>query len=186
MTDLRRDPIWNVVHEGIKGDVRFALQHERWRAALILVFSGIDSMAFLGAPASQNEVKREDFVAWSERYIRFEGEHQLTGLDLYGARCGFLHTYGAVSRLSREGHCRNVVYGYRQDRQRCAPVIFRPEVDPTMVIVSIEALADAFLRGVDRSLVDLFAEKGRAAVAERRFRGMFHLTPVDDVAKYQG
>lgn len=175
MTDLSKDPLVNVVHNGIKRDLRVAMENGCWRAAVILTFSGIDTMAYLGMPAEQLEVAPRDFIAWCERYIRFDGQEQLTGLDLYGARCGIVHAYGAISRTSRSGRCRHVVYRYRKDG---APVLFRPDVDPTLVIVSTEALVEAFFGGVDRFLVDLFRDADRAAAAERRFQGMYHLVPV--------
>lgn len=177
MASLRQDPLVNVVHEGIKRDIRVALDHQCWRAAIILTFSGIDMMAYLGMPANRMEAGKAGFADWCNRYMQFEGPHQVTGLDLYGARCGIVHSYGAVSKLSREGKCRNVVYRFQR---RGPPIVFRPEVDPTLVIVSVEALAIAFFSGVDRFLVDLFSNKSRAVLAESRFKGMYHLVPAAD------
>jgi hypothetical protein len=115
--------------------------------------------------ANQQDVERSDFVAWVERYIKFQCEEQLTGLDLYGARCAMLHTYGARSKLSREGKCRMVCYMDKGVPEiRCKPHV------KDMVVVSVSALADAFFRGIDEFLIDLFANKGKAAVAEERLR----------------
>jgi hypothetical protein len=65
-------------------------------------------MAFLDMPAQQQDVTSKDFVAWVDKYFRFPSlpcEDQLTGLDLYGARFGVLHTYSIISNLSRNGKC---------------------------------------------------------------------------------
>jgi hypothetical protein len=175
----RREALLNVVQEGIKGDVQSAIKNKRWRVAIVLTFSGMDVMAYLGLPPGRDEVKRSDFIAWSERYIRFPGLLQLTGRDLYSARCGMVHTYGAVSRLSREGKARPVLYRYEH---RGPAVNLLPGSDA--VIVSIESLADAFFRGADQFVFEVFTVEARAALAEKRFRGMYHLVPASRVADF--
>jgi hypothetical protein len=96
-----------------------------------------------------------------------QGE-QLTGEDLYGARCAILHQHAAESDLSRQGKCRIVGY-YVGDP--VPPVIFQEKVDPMMVMVSVNALVDSFFRGVDAFLVDLFADPKKAILAEQRLQG---------------
>ena len=103
MTDLQQDPIINAIYKGIKLDIETVLTHKRYRAAIILIYAGMDAMAFLDMPAGQDEVTRTDFMKWTDRYIRFPCKEQLTGADLYGARCSLLHVYGADSRMSRTG-----------------------------------------------------------------------------------
>ena len=103
MTNLQRDPIINAVQNGIKRDIEVALTNERYRAATILIYAGMDAMAFLNMPAGHTEVSRDDFIRWAERYVRFPCREQLTGADLYGARCAMLHAYGVVSRIVEPG-----------------------------------------------------------------------------------
>jgi hypothetical protein len=121
-------------------------------------------MAFLGMPPDQQDVKRDDFVKWADRYIKFPCDDQLTGLDLYGARCAMLHSYGVVSDLSRKGQCRMVAY-----MDKSVPEVrYNPAVAKDLVLVSVTALADAFYSGIDQFLVDLFADKKKAETAEKR------------------
>ena len=111
MADLSRDPIINAIHNGIKRGIRGALENDCLESAVILlILCGIDAMAYLAMPASQEDVTRSDFVRWVERYSKFPCKEQLTGLDLYGARCAMLHNFGAVSDLSRKEKCRQVAY----------------------------------------------------------------------------
>jgi len=108
----------------------------------------------------QEDVTKDDFVAWAERYIQCPGKEQLSGLDLYAARCGLLHQYGIVSRLSREGKCRQLGYGDKME----PPVRFNPTITKDVVIVSVHALAEAFFQGSDRFVVDVFKDPKRAEV----------------------
>lgn len=142
------------------------LENNCYGSAAILIYSGIDTMAYLAMPANQTNVRRDDFVQWCDRYIRFCGPEQLSGLELYSARCAMLHTYGVESQLTRSGQCRQLGY-----LDRSVPDIrYAPSVDPELALVSIEALANAFFAGIDRFLVDLFADSTRATTAEQRLQ----------------
>lgn len=166
MEYLAEDPLHNAIHHGIKGDINCVFENQRYRAGVILIYSGIDAMAFLGMPANQFDVSGSDFIEWVERYIRFPGTEQLTGIDLYGARCAMLHSYGVKSKASRQGKCRMVAY-----MDRChLPVIYSPSVSQDLVLVSIYALRDAFFGGIDSFLVDLFSDPERARTAENRLQ----------------
>lgn len=174
MVDLSRDPIINVVYNGIKKGICVALDNECYAAAVILTYSGIDTMAYLSMPSNQEDVTKGDFIAWAEKYINFPGKEQLTGLEIYGARCGMLHTYSVFSKLSREGKCR--VMGY-MDKKPGPPVMYKPKISKDLVMISIKALTDAFFNGVDKFLVDLFADKQKGKVAEERFKKLVHTIP---------
>ncbi|TMA11717.1 MAG: hypothetical protein E6J89_06980 [Deltaproteobacteria bacterium] len=173
MHDLGKDPIINAVHNGIKRGIRVALEHDCLGSAVILILCGVDAMAYLDMPASQHDATRNDFVRWAEQYIKFPCNEQLTGLDLYGARCAMLHNYGTASDLSRKGKCRQV--GYMDES--VPEVRFDPNVSKDLVLVSVPALADAFFSGVDKFLVDLFAVKKKAPIAEQRLKKLVQAIP---------
>jgi hypothetical protein len=82
--ELQNDPIINTIEKGIKRDIQIALDNHCLRAAVILIFAGMDAMAFLSMPVDKNDVRREDFISWTAKYIKFPCKEQLTGEDLYG------------------------------------------------------------------------------------------------------
>jgi len=173
MSDLSRDPIINVVYNQIKRGIRVALKNDCYASAVILIYSGIDTMAYLNMAEGQQDVTRDDFVQWAEEYIRFPCEEQVSGLELYGARCGMLHTHSVASRLSRRGRARQIGYMDRSVPEIC----YNPSVSEDLVLVSVEALAEAFFAGVDRFLVETFADEEKARVAEQRLRTLVHQLP---------
>jgi hypothetical protein len=134
-----------VVERGIKRPIEILLQQRYYPAALILIYSGMDTMAFLSMPVGKTDVMRSDFIAWAQQYIRLPG---VVGTDLYGARCSILHG-GAQSRFIREGRGR--------------PIVIAPE-----------ELAKAFFDGVDRCLLDITNDAGRTETAERRLRELLN------------
>ncbi|MFA5115726.1 MAG: hypothetical protein WC486_00390 [Candidatus Omnitrophota bacterium] len=176
MNDISRDPITKAIYGEIKEGIKLCIDNECLGSAIILVLSGIDAMAYLSMPAEQEDVTKNDFVTWVEKYIRFPCKEQLTGLDLYGARCAMLHSFGAVSKLSREGKCRMVGY---MDKNK-PEVIFNPEVSKKLVLVSVAALAEAFFRGIDKFLVDLFKNPEQAKIAEKRLNNFVQKIPRED------
>jgi hypothetical protein len=163
---VNADPFINAINGGIREDIAFNLKHERYRATLILVYSAIDAMAFLNMPESQHEVQRGDFIAWASRYIRFSGDEQLTGEDLYGARCAVLHSYTGQSKMSRFGQCRELVYIHKSTKE---PVTAHRTFKNNF-LVSIDALITALFRGMDEFLPLLFADPQKSTIAETRLQ----------------
>jgi hypothetical protein len=167
MSTFLDDPIHNAIHSGIKEDIAVAFSHERFRAGIILVYAGMDAMAYLDMPGGQAEVTGRDFSRWAETYVRFPCREQLTGADLYGARCSMLHAYGVVSKMSRAGKCRMV--GYCD--YSIPEVSYDPAIQPDLVIISAHGLKDAFFQGIDRFLVAAFTDKAKAPIVEQRLAG---------------
>lgn len=168
-----KESISNVIHEGIKRGIEIVLERKCYGSAVILVYAGMDAMAYLHMPPGQQDVTRKDFIAWTEKYISFPCAEQLTGLDLYGARCSMLHSYSVVSELSRKGKCRMVGY-----MDRSVPeVLYNPRVSKDVVVVSVAGLAEAFFKGVDRCIIDLFGDPTRATLARKRLRNLVHALP---------
>ena len=171
---MERDPITKAIYGGIKKGIQVTVENNCYGSAIILILSSIDSMAFLNMPESQTDVTKTDFIDWVDRYIKYPCKEKLTGSDLYGARCAMLHTYGVVSKMSRDGKCRMV--GYMSDA--VPEVRFNPCVDKKLVLVSVPALAEAFYKGIDQFLVNLFTNKEKARVAEDRLKWFIQEIPV--------
>ncbi len=170
MNDLSRDPVFNVIHNQIKRSIRVLIENECLGAAVQLIYSGIDTMAYLGLPENQEEVKQKDFIAWAERYIRFPCKEQLTGADLYGARCGLLHTYSPYSAKSRKGECRLIGY-----KGKMVPEVkYDPKINKDLVMVSVSALVEVFFKGVDQSLINLFSDSKKSKLVEERLENLAH------------
>ncbi len=179
VTPFSQDPIINVIHNSIRRGINVTLENECESSAVILMLSAIDAMAYLAMPENQQDVRPDDFIAWADQYILFPGKDQLTGGDLYGARCAMLHSFGAQSRMSRNGQCRVIIW---MDRA-VPPIIFRPDVQPGYVMVSIVALRDALFDGMDRFLINLYKDPNskEAKLADRRFQSFVHKTSTEEV-----
>lgn len=166
-----RGLIANCIEQGIKKSIEITHQNKCERASLTLIYSGIDTMAFLNMPATQVEVGKNDFVQWADRYINLTHyRERLRGIDLYGARCGLLHQYGVESNLSRRGECR--MLGYMDPS---GLPFFISSKHPNLVMVSIVALKRAFFDGIDRFMTEAFADaEKRGLVGQRMQKFLAH------------
>ena len=173
---MERDPITKAIYGGIKKGIKITLEHDCYASAVILILSGIDSMAYLNMPAEKKDAGKNDFIEWADRYIQFPCEEKLTGPDLYGARCSMLHSYGVVSKMSREGKCRMV--GYMSES--VPEIRFNGKVNKNFVLVSVPALAESFFSGIDHFLIDLFSNKAKAKIAEDRLKWFVQEIPVKE------
>ena len=164
MSEFLKDPIINAINEGIRKGIQVAIDNKCYSSAVILIYAGMDAMAYLNMPATQEDVTRTDFINWSERYIKFPCKEQLNGKDLYGARCAMLHNHSVFSKMSRNGECRNICY-----MDISIPEIrYDKAISESVVLVSIQALAEAFFNGINQFLIDLFSDKEKSSIAEKR------------------
>jgi hypothetical protein len=184
MGSIQEGPLNNAIQEGIKEDIEVALANNRLRAAVMLIYAGMDAMAFLDMPASQEDVNKKDFILWANRYLRFPCKEQITGEDFYGARCALLHSYRVDSRMSRQGKCRMVGY---LDKALPPEVRYAPQISTELVLVSIAGLKRAFFEGVNKFLIDAYTNKEKAITVEARLQNMIQQfpgpgqTPTNDV-----
>lgn len=110
-------------------------------AAAVMVYIGIDTMAFLSMPAAQAKQGRADFIAWVDTYLRAapESTYQYDGRDVYGARCAMLHTYS----IEADYHQQNPQvkkFGYHNGGQHA----YNPQINPNLVIIGINSLVHDF------------------------------------------
>ncbi len=77
--------------------------------ALMLLYSAIDIAAGLVSLDPEPRVRKE-FVRWVDRYMAPEKSLSCTAHDLYGARCGLVHSVSPVSGLSKKGQARQILY----------------------------------------------------------------------------
>ncbi len=172
---ISRDPVTNAIYGGIKRGIRVALDNECYGSALILIFAGIDAMANLGRPESQKEVQPADFIRWVDTYIKIDSEEQITGEEFYSARCAVLHTYGVESRRTTSGTARKLGYmvgGY-------PPIRYDPKVAKDFLLLDILALADAFFKGLDQFLIDVFANTQKGQIIEARLQKLLSAIPYE-------
>lgn len=143
----------NTIINGICLDISKAKFMGAVRGSLILTYCGIDTMAFLAMPSSQEEVRRIDFINWVNRYMRINNniDDLYPAEDLYSGRCALVHSYGVESRSSRMGKTRLVGYG--------AGLKIHKLKNQKMILFDIELFIKDFKEGVIRFLEEAKKDK---------------------------
>ncbi len=172
------EALYNVLLNGIIKDINDAWERKCYRAALILVYCGIDAMAHLTMPAGKDKVTRSDFVGWVDNYMRFRDANKqptlaLQGLELYAARCAIVHTYSSEADLHKDGKVKRQI-GYGDE---FLPEIAEKSGVDNLVMVSIRGLVDAFSRGVVATLQALKGDADRRKLFGERLEKMVHELP---------
>jgi len=165
MTEISKEHILKIVRSDIKDPIKIVLKNKSYRSAVILILTGIDTMAYLSMPANKKTQDCHDFIEWADRYILFQGKEKLTGLELYIARCIILHSYSDYSSIMSLGDCRKIEY---TDQSNPDAIDYNPEESDKTVKVSVHALSDAFFNGTDRFFDYMFSDNEKALLVEKR------------------
>ena len=78
--------------------------------SMMMCYATIDILAALARPPGAAESTGDDFRKWVDHYLLLGSCLVCTADDLWGARCGLLHTYAPESRDSRKGKARKLLY----------------------------------------------------------------------------
>jgi hypothetical protein len=144
--------------------------------ALVVQYSAMDAAAWLDVQAA-GDVTRKDFVTWTERYFLPDSGLKCTGLELYGARCGLLHSHTAFSKLSREGGIRTIGYawgtGKAEDLNEAAVHLNRPDV----VGVHMDDLLKALRAAIQSFLSEVAVDGKRWQNVAMRSKKLFDVVP---------
>ena len=144
--------------------------------ALILIYSGIDIFASIGRPADQAHTTIKDYIDWCDSYLIPQGKLSCSGVDLYAARCGVVHTYTMESSLSKEGKAREIVYAWGNGKPEDLQEII-DKASFTQRVVHIETLAEVFREGALNFLSELGADSERADLVVFRAGKLFKDQP---------
>jgi hypothetical protein len=129
--------------------VDFCFEKRLIAPTLALLYSGIDTMAWLGLPDNQQDVTGEDFVQWVDRYLLPDSGVPCTAVDLYSSRCGIVHSMTGESRAIRRGAARRVFYAWGNHRAEDLQKIL-DRIGQPILAVQVDTLVRAFHTATDR------------------------------------
>lgn len=141
----------------------------------VVLYSSIDSMGLLNAAPTQTEATGQTFKDWVRKYIITQPDVEFNEIDLWGARCGVLHTFTSQSKLSNEGKAKQIQYysGPKDSEVAKAFVTATKQIDDGAHIpVHIEDTYLAFLRAIQEFAVDLAENCAKDAAYEARLRNV--------------
>jgi hypothetical protein len=133
--------------------------------SLILLYSGIDILGWIEYGDSLSSGQR--FRNWVESYMLPLPQSNCNSTDLYGARCGLIHTFTPDSDLSKKGKARKILYAWGTSEIHALNEMIDLANLNEYVAVKIEILITAFRNGIESFLANLekIPEKAQAVYA---------------------
>jgi hypothetical protein len=129
---------------------KLCFDNECWEAGVILLYSLIDAMAWLRRDPSHPDVTGPDFREWVERYMLPAPGIHVSAEDLYGARCGMLHSLTGESKKHRNLEARKV--GYLRTVPEGVRWLVQIHMAETLepYSVDVDVLGEAILQGINK------------------------------------
>ena len=161
--------------------VELLLERRLILPALCLIYTGIDIVA--GLDRQVGEGTRSSFSRWCENYLLKAVPLPCSGLDLYAARCGVLHSASADADLVRKGKAKRIIYAWgRGDANDLQEVTRRMNRDE--IAIQLESLLAGFLSGTVEYLREMHADPAREAIALTASGLWFTNVGMADVRKF--
>ena len=130
--------------------VELCLAEDLWEPALVLMLSFIDACAWLTRKPGRKDVRADDFVEWVNKYLLPDSQLPCTAEELYGARCGLLHSLTGESRLHREHKIRKMFWSRASGEEVYTLIQLRMNEKFLPVNIGIDHLFWALQRGLLR------------------------------------
>jgi hypothetical protein len=142
--------------------------NSKWNLpSLILIYSGIDILAWLNLPSNREKNTKADFIKWATNYLLPNSKLKCTADDLYGARCSLVHTYTAESHSSRRGSAKVIYYAWGDGNSNELQQVIN-KMGYQGVAIHIKELFDAFVNGVKLFKNDLSNSIEKAQLVYKR------------------
>lgn len=137
-------------------------------AVLTTIYSGIDAFGLLTAPPDVLDATGDTYKQWCEKYVlprikSVEGD-PVTVADLWGARCGVLHTSTPLSKLEREGKAHQIWYQFVG--KAGVNLIMNSKLPP--LGLDVQNLAMAFKEGGTACITDINQDPTAFQAADAR------------------
>jgi hypothetical protein len=148
--------------ESSSSSFKLLLNNGYFGQALIVMYSTMDALGLLLAPVEQETATGATFKTWAIKFFlpHANAELDVNDSDLWGARCGVLHTFTSEFDSSRNTTARQVQYFSGDSRSTIGKALSAAakEIDGGIhIMVSIEDIAACFYRSLSSS-VEEFAK----------------------------
>lgn len=151
---------------------------------LMLIYVGIDSMAWLVRPIGQKLVKGPDFIKWVEEHFPAPFKIKYQGVDLFAARCGVVHGATSQSKLSDDGQAREIYYTWGVEPADEFHEVVQSASAATggakfrnVIVLRIDDLFEAYTSALASFMNKIEQDARTAALVEERSKFLFRYTP---------
>ena len=160
----------------ITESIEILLEKRHSQSVLILLFTTIDILGSLIRPKSDLDTHSHFFKKWADDYMIAPSHLPFTSEELWGVRCGLLHTHTPSSKLSRTGKIRQIHF-FRGSSLQYEQAMRTHESQKNVLYVNIDELYEHFKKGIsafylqmetDASLRNIALHHAKALIGTHR------------------
>jgi hypothetical protein len=155
-------------------------------SSLVLLYSGIDIMAWLNRPVSKEFVNKEDFIRWVDDYLLPNSNIKYEAIDLYAARCAIIHSYSFSSRLSEEGKAKEIYYAWGKANVKSLRNDIDSRSKKSAIVIHINDFLEAFKEGVEKFKLSIKSDKEKEKIVCGRANKYFFTSMPSDIYRKLG
>ena len=147
--------------------------------AFVLLFSMIDVAAGMHA-GFRTKKSKDRFLAWSAQYVLASSDICCSAMDLYGARCGLVHSASPDSTVYRRGEAKQIWYAFHAKEAKDLKRQLSDAGESDVIVLSVEALASATSAALIRFINDLETTPVLASYAADQLNEAFQFAEMID------
>ena len=155
-------------------------------SSLVLLFSGIDIVAWLNRPVSKERATRKDFIRWVDDHLLTSTNIKCEAIDLYAARCAIVHSYSCSSRLSKEGKAKEIYYSWGKANIKSLQNDIDRRSKKNAVAIHINDFLEAFKEGVEKFKLSIKSDKEKEKIVCGRANKYFFVNMPSDTYRKLG
>jgi len=155
-------------------------------SSLVLLYSGIDIVAWLNRPVSKERATRKDFIRWADDYLLPNLNIKYRAIDLYAARCAIIHSYSFSSELSKKGEAKEICYSWGKANIKSLQNDIDSRSKKNAIAIHINDFLEAFKEGVEKFKLFIKSDKEKEKVVCGRANKYFFVNMPSDTYRKLG
>ena len=169
--------------DNIKKSIELCLTAKLQIPSLILLYSGIDIIAWLNRPISKEYSSGKNFIRWVDSYLLPYPNIKCRAIDLYAARCAIIHSYSFSSRLSEEGKAKEIYYAWGKANVNSLQNDIDNRSNKSAIAIHINDFLEAFKEGIEKFKLSIKSDKEKEKIICDRAGKYFFVNMPSDIYK---
>jgi len=150
-------------------------------SSLILLYSGIDIVAWLNRSVSKGQASRKDFIRWVDDYLLPNPNIKCKAIDLYAARCAIIHSYSFSSELSKKGEAKEICYSWGKANVELLQNDLDRRYKNPAIAIHVNDFLEAFKEGVEKFKLSIKSDKEKEKIICNRAGKYFFVNMPSDI-----
>lgn len=155
-------------------------------SSLVLLYSGIDIVAWLNRPVSKERATRKDFIRWVDDFLLPNPNIKCEAIDLYAARCAVVHSYSFSSKLSTEGKAKEIYYAWGKANVNPFQNNVNRRYEKNATAIHVNDFLEAFKEGIEKFKLSIKNDKEKEKIVCGRANKYFFVNMPSDTYRKLG